>query len=86
MGSIRWREVLFKVRPRDHETAPVPHVHAWIGSGEVTIELMPDRTVRISRQHRLPVRGRLKRSEITQALDGAVRCYDLLIAELERQR
>jgi hypothetical protein len=86
MGSVRGRGVLFRVQPRDHADAPIPHVHAWIGCGEVVIELMPDRSVRLSAKHPLPVRGDLKRSEVRKALNQAAEYYDTLIAEYERQR
>lgn len=86
MGSIRGRGALFRVQPRDHDGARVPHVHAWIGGGEVVIELMPDRTVRLSEQHPLAVRGDVKRSEVRKALNEAVELYDALLAEYERQR
>jgi hypothetical protein len=78
--------VLFKVQPRDHHGAKIPHVHAWLGSGEVVIELMPDRTARLSEQHPLPVRGDVKRSEVRKALSEAAEHYDALIAEYERQQ
>lgn len=85
MGTIRGRGVLLKVNPRDHPQAKAPHVHAWVGSGEVVIELMRDRSVRLSEQHSLPIRGNVKRSDVNKALAEAARCYDLIMAEYERQ-
>jgi hypothetical protein len=85
MGTIRGQGLLLRVNPRDHPRAQIPHVHAWVGSGEVVIELMPDRSVRLSEQHSLPVRGNVKRSDVKKALAEAARCYDVLMAEYERQ-
>jgi len=52
----------------------------------VVIELTADRTVRLSEQHAIAFRGKLKRSEIRKALDQAEKLYDSLVAEYERQK
>jgi hypothetical protein len=85
VGSVKGRGVLFRVLPNDHPGAPVPHVHAWIGAGEVVIELMPDRTVRLSERHPVPVRGDVKRSEVRKALNEAAEHYDASMSEHKRQ-
>jgi hypothetical protein len=85
MRTIRSRGIRLRMYPRDHPQSRVPHVHAWIGSGEVIVELMPDHSVRLSEQHPRPLRGNVKRSEVNKALAEAARCYDLLMAEYERQ-
>ena len=85
MGTIRGHGVLLRVNPRDHPRAQIPHVHAWVGNGEVVIELLHDGSVRLSEQHPIPIRGNVKRSDVKKALLEAARCYFMLIAEFERQ-
>ncbi|MBV8644605.1 MAG: hypothetical protein JO225_11945 [Candidatus Eremiobacteraeota bacterium] len=68
MGTVRGREVKFRIYPKDH--APV-HAHAKVGAGEVIIEVRRDGTVALSAVHREAVVGNVKNSEIVKALREA---------------
>jgi hypothetical protein len=85
MGTVRGHGALFIVYPRDHARSGIPDVHARVGDAEVIIELMPDRSARLSDQHPVQIRGNAKRSDVKKALVEAARCYDLIIEEYERQ-
>lgn len=78
MGTVRGRQVKFRVYPKDH--LPV-HTHAKIGAGEVIIEVRPDGNVALSAVHREPVVGNVKDSEIVRALEEAAEFSKAIRAE-----
>ena len=79
MGSKRIGQVRFKATSGDHAGASVPHLHADIGSGEVVVELLADGSVRLSRTHGDPIRGRVTMSELRVVLKTAAKAHgDLL--------
>jgi hypothetical protein len=81
MGTIRAGGITFRLYAGDHEGAPIPHVHARFDQGEVVIELLGDRTVRLSTAHRAAIAGAVKRSDVRRALAAAETAYDLLLSE-----
>lgn len=79
MGSARFGQVRFQAYPQDHEPC---HIHAFIGSGEVIIELRTaDQTVVLADRDD-NVNG-AKRSEVRRVLDTARDHFDELIAKWE---
>ncbi len=68
MGTVRCREVKFRVYPKDH--LPV-HAHAKIGGGEVIVEVRRGGKVALSTVHKEPVIGPVKDSEIVKVLKAA---------------
>jgi MoaA/NifB/PqqE/SkfB family radical SAM enzyme len=69
MGTVRGREVKFRVYPKDH--SPV-HAHAKIGAGEVIVEIRRGGKVALSAVHKESVVGNVKDNEIAKALKEAV--------------
>jgi hypothetical protein len=64
MGSKRVGEVRFQAISGDHAGARIPHLHAFIGSGEVIVELLPVKGVRLGSARRAdPRHGDVARSE-----------------------
>jgi len=80
MGSRRIRGVRFRAISGDHAGGPIPHLHADIGAGEVVVELLPERVVRLSQLHRASVRGNVTQSERRRVLEIARDAFDELIA------
>jgi hypothetical protein len=77
---------VFRLYAGDHEGAAFPHVHARFDRGEVVIELLDDRTVRLSLAHREAISGSVKRADVRRALDAAELAYDVLLDEWEAMR
>jgi len=78
MGTVRGREVKFRIYPKDH--LPV-HAHAKIGAGEVIVEVRRDGKVALSRVHKVPVVGDVKNSEIAKVLAEAADLAKAIRAE-----
>jgi hypothetical protein len=78
VGSAQFGQVLYEAISGDHASARLPHLHAYIGSGEAVIEL-DDGVVRLSVAHGAPIRGYLKKSELRRIIHGAVDNYDALL-------
>jgi hypothetical protein len=78
VGSAKFGEVLYEAISGDHAGARIPHIHAYIGSGEAIIEL-DNGVVRLSLAHGAPIRGNLKKSELRRIIVGAVDNYDALL-------
>lgn len=74
MPTIRVGAVQFRVYPQDH---PPRHVHAFIGDGEVIIDLRHDRTVAVA-DRRNAVRN-ATRSEVRRVLAIAADIFDQLV-------
>lgn len=74
MGRVRFRAI-----SGDHSGAHIPHLHADIGSGEVIVEFLADETVRLSKSHGDPIRGRVTTREVRIVLEAARDSYDELI-------
>jgi hypothetical protein len=68
MGTVRCREVKFRVYPKDH--LPI-HAHAKIGGGEVIVEVRRGGKVALSTVHKESVIGNVKDSEIAKVLREA---------------
>jgi MoaA/NifB/PqqE/SkfB family radical SAM enzyme len=68
MGTVRGREVKFRIYPKDH--LPV-HAHGKIGAGEVIVEVRRNGEVALSIVHKEPVVGNVKSSEISKVLAEA---------------
>jgi hypothetical protein len=79
VGSKRIGQVRFRAISGDHAGANIPHLHSDIGSGEVLIELLPDGTVRLSRAHGEPIRGRVTMNEVRLVLRTARDAFEDLI-------
>lgn len=79
MGSKRFGGVLFVTRMGDHDPR---HFHAFVGSGEVVIELASDRRVILSKRDDA-VRGATA-SEVRKVVNLATAHFDEL-AELWEQ-
>jgi hypothetical protein len=73
------REVRFIAYPQDHEPR---HVHGFIGSGEVIVDLRLDGSVALARRDDA-VRG-VTRSEVRKVLEAAERRYHQLVAHWEK--
>jgi len=69
MGTVRGREVKFRIYPKDH--LPV-HAHGKIGAGEVIVEIRRDGKVAVSTVHKEPVAGNVKNSEIAKMKDPRI--------------
>ncbi len=78
MGSARVGQVRFQAISGDHAGASIPHLHAFIGSGEIIVELV-DQTARLSLAHGTPIRGAVTRNEVRLVLAAAANAYDRLI-------
>ena len=78
MGTIRCREVKFRVYPKDH--LPV-HAHARIGGGEVIVEIRRGRRVALSTVHKDAVIGPVKDNEIVKVLNAAAEVASEIRAE-----
>jgi hypothetical protein len=79
VGSKRVGEVRFQSFSGDHPGASVPHLHAFIGSGEVVIELPPDGGVRLSQAHGAPIRGTVSVRQQRIVLETARDNHEALI-------
>ncbi len=74
MSSTRVRGVSFRVYPQDHEPR---HIHGFIGSGEVIVDLRADGTVALA--HRKDaIRGTVTRSEVRKVLTAAGEAFQTL--------
>ena len=83
MGSVRRDGVEFRVYPKDHEGAPVPHVHAMFDRGDVPISLYGDRSVGISTAHSPDRYRHVRKNVLRNALRAAADAYDELLLEWE---
>ena len=79
MSGLQVGEVHFQVWPQDHEPR---HVHAFIGSGEVIVDLRADGTVDLANR-KDAIRGSVKRSEIHKVLQAADKHFHELAAKWE---
>jgi hypothetical protein len=77
-GTIRVGEVRFAIYPNDHSPR---HTHAFIGSGFVVIELLPDGVVALSLRRK--ARRGVTDSEVRKALKAAASAYHDLVALAE---
>jgi len=68
MGTVRGREVRFRLYPHDH--LPV-HAHGKIGAGEVVVEILAAGRARLSLVHGESVRGDVKDNEIRKVVREA---------------
>jgi hypothetical protein len=80
MGSRRVGEVRFQAFSGDHAGARTPHLHAFVGSGEVIVELLATGDVRLSQAHGAPVRGAVTLREQRIVLKYAREDHAALIA------
>jgi hypothetical protein len=76
---MRVGEVRLQAISGDHPGAPTPHLHAFIGSGEVVIELLLNGDVRLSRAHGAPIRGTVSAREQRIVLETARDNHEVLI-------
>lgn len=79
MSGLRVGEVRFRVYPQDHDPR---HVHGFIGSGEVIIDLRADGTVDLAKRE--DNNCGLTRSEIRKVLDAAADAFNALTELWER--
>lgn len=79
MSGFRVGEVQFQVWPQDHEPR---HVHAFIGSGEVIVDLRADGSVDLADREDA-IRGSVKRSEIRKVLQAADKHFHELATKWE---
>lgn len=78
MGSVRFGQILFAAISGDHVGAKLPHLHAYVGSGEAVIEL-DGAAVRLSTAHGDPIRGYLKKNELRLIIREAIDNYEALL-------
>lgn len=79
VGSRRCGQVLFQAISGDHPGAAIPHLHAFIGSGEFVVELLANGDVRRSEAHGVPIRGTLTAREQRIILEEARHNHELLL-------
>lgn len=75
MGAVR-----FKVYPEDHRPR---HVHAFVGAGEVIVDLRADGTVALSVRGSGAIRGRVSREDVRNVLQAAAHAFDRLTTAWE---
>jgi hypothetical protein len=75
MSAVRVGAVRFKVYPQDHEPR---HIHAFVGSGEVVLDLRSDGTVTLAKRGSGAIRGSVTRSEVKKALSAAAEAFERL--------
>ena len=79
MGSLRLGQVLFCAISGDHPGQRPPHLHAYVGSIQVIISLLPDGSIGFSPHHPNPIRGKAaKRNQVRAVLEIAEEHYDQL--------
>jgi hypothetical protein len=78
MTTVRVRGVRFRVYPQDHRPR---HVHAFIGRGEVIIDLRADGSVALA--DRADAVCRVTRAEVRKVLAAAAGAFDRLVAAWE---
>jgi len=71
MGSKRVGAVRFQAISGDHRGSAVPHVHAFVGSGEAIVELLANGDARLSLAHGAPIRGTITAHEERTILRAA---------------
>ena len=81
MPTVQVGAVQFRVYPQDHLPR---HVHAFIGDGEVIIDLRNDRTVAVA-DRRNAVRN-ATRTEVRRALETAASVFDQLVLLWEQMQ
>jgi hypothetical protein len=81
MPTVQVGEVWFRVYPQDHSPR---HVHAFIGDGEVIIDLRSNRTVAVAKR-RNAIRN-ATRSEVRRALATAAEIFDQLVSLWEQMQ
>jgi hypothetical protein len=79
VGSKRLGQVRFQAFSGDHQGATIPHLHAFVASGEVVVELLPHGDVRLSQAHGSPIRGAVTAREVRIVLETARDNYELLV-------
>lgn len=80
MSTIRVGAIRFKIYPEDHRPR---HVHAFIGAGEVIVDLRADGTVALSARGRRAIRGRVSREDVRKVLDAAAGSFERLATAWE---
>jgi hypothetical protein len=75
MSTVRVGAIRFKVYPQDHEPR---HVHAFVGSGEVIIDLRSDGTVTLAKRGIGAIRGSVTRSDVKKVLRAAAGAFERL--------
>jgi hypothetical protein len=80
VGSRRVGQVLFTAIPGDHAGARIPHLHAYIGSGQVIIELLPGGDIRLSQAHAESIVGKVTANEVRKVMRTARDHYGILLA------
>lgn len=75
MSTVRVGAIRFKVYPQDHEPR---HIHAFVGSGEVVLDLRSNGTVALAKRGSGAIRGSVTRTEVRKALDAAAEAFELL--------
>jgi hypothetical protein len=82
MGTIRVGGVWFEAYPGDHTPR---HVHAFVGSAEVILDLGDDGTVALAKR-KTSARRKANASEIRKAVRIAITVFDQLVALWETTR
>jgi hypothetical protein len=80
VSTIRVGAIRFKLYPEDHEPR---HVHAFVGQGEVIVDLRLDGTVALAHRGDGPIRGRVSRSDVRSVLASAVTAFEDLAGAWE---
>ncbi len=78
MTTVRVGEVRFRVYPQDHLPR---HVHGFIGSGEVIVDLRVDGSVALA--ERRDAVCHVTHAEVRKVLAAAASAFDQLAAEWE---
>ena len=75
MSGLRVREVRFKICPQDHDPR---HVHGYIGSGAVIVDLKADGSVALA-DRKDNIVGRIKNNEVRKVLEEAGEAFNQLV-------
>lgn len=78
---MRVREVLFRVYPQDHTHRAHRHVHGFIGSGAVIVDLLADGSVQLAKRKDAALH--VTRSDVRKVLMEAAEGFDRLVAAWE---
>lgn len=70
----------------DHAGSTVPHLHGFVTSGEIIVELLADGSVRLSKAHGSPVRGKATARDQKVVLTTAADNFELLLGLWKESR
>jgi hypothetical protein len=81
VASLRFRNVLFRVYPQDHEPR---HVHGFTGETEVIVDIGLDGNVSLADRSDCVRPGNAKRRDVRKILKSAMKHFDELVSLWEK--